>query len=883
MSVSRRSHFFPQSSWKWRLSSSNSSVIPGGLESKLEDWHACHAFPSVIHQELLHLSLIPDANVGENERLIQWVGKCDWEYCCTFTTPDPALASEHIELVCEGLDTFATATLNGQQILQSDNMFIPYRVDVKSHLRAAEQENELIIIFESAVKKGEQLEQEYGARFSMMRDKKRMHMRKAQYHWGWDWGPVMVTSGPYMPVYLETYTSRISDLHVITKLADDHSYAEINCEVTLSGSPVRDASLELSLIDQAGSTVSQTTFPISASSTIKLPTPITVASPKLWWPHLQGAQHLYTATARLLISSSTVLDTHSTRFGIRTITLIQRPLDSAPGRTFLFNVNGRDIFIQGGDWIPCDMLLPSISRSRYYSWIRLAQRCNLNMLRIWGGGIYESEDFFDACDELGILVWHDYAFACGDYPTHPSFLENVHEEAEAQTRRLRNRASLALLCGGNEDFMLADWAHEFGRKKIEYDHDDTEGPFLDTDFPQREIYLKILPKVAKYLAPSIPYWPNSPWGGSETANDPTIGDTHMWEVWHLKQLPYQQYKNLSSRFVSEFGMHGYPDMRTVLIFAPNEEDRHPQSKAIDCHNKGHGAEIRIARYLAENFRYSNKLEDFVYCSQLLQSEAYGYALRDWKRKFGGKGKEECAGAIIWQFNDVYPVTSWAFIDYYLRPKPAFYTIARAFAPVSIGIERKPWSRWIDEDKPREGEIPHFKLFAHNTSVEEVKAKLKIEAWDMHTQKKIDFAEGGRDIILTAGCNTELGELGNPESLTEESLVVLCAKLLDSDGKVLSRIVNWPEPYRYLRWPKDTKVQVNVSKDEPDWDAVTLEANFPVKGCFLSLDHTQDGADALEPIWEDNMLDLMPGERLIVRVKERHDRAVQIRFLNDWEL
>lgn len=690
----------------------------------------------------------------------------------------------------------------------------------------------------------------------------------------------MVTSGPYKPIYLETFTSRISDLCITTtKLSDDHSSADIQCELDLSGSPGGQSSIELTITDEAGTTAAQMTVPVSTWSAA-----ITISSPKLWWPNLQGKQHLYTATARLLTSTSTGLDTLSTRFGIRSISLIQRPLTSASGTTFLFCVNGRDIFVQGGNWIPCDMQLPSISRERYYSWIELARRCNLNMVRIWGGGIYESEDFFDACDELGILVWHDYAFACGDYPTHASFLDNVREEAEVQTRRLRGRASLALLCGGNEDFMLADWSEMFGRPKVEYDHNDTEGPFLDTAFPQREIYLKVLPKVAKAIAPSIPYWPNSPWGGAETANDPTIGDTHMWEVWHGKQLSYQTYKDLSSRFVSEFGMHGYPDMRTVYGFAPNEEDQHPQSKAIDCHNKGHGAEVRIARYLAENFRHSNKLEDFAYCSQLLQSEAYGYALRDWKRKFKGKGQEECAGAIIWQLNDVYPVTSWAFVDYYLRPKPAFYTIARAFAPVSVGIERTPWSRWIDEDKPRESYIPKFEIFAHNTGIEEVKATLKIEAWDMHSQRRIEFPEAEKEVVLTAGYNTELAELKNPETLSEESLIVLCAKLEDADGKVLSRLVNWPEPFRYLRWPKDTKVEVHIGEDEDQrWEAVTVEANYPVKGCLLSLGRSGDGTDSVEPTWDENMLDLLPGEKLAVRVKERRGRDVKARFLNDWEL
>ena len=873
----------PASNWQWRLSSSNGSFVPDSISTQLPQWHPCSTFPSVIHQELLHSNLIPDANVGENERRIQWIGKCDWEYRCTFRAPSVQSEAEHAELLFEGLDTFAIVTLNGKVILNSDNMFISHRVDVKQFLQSFDQDNELVILFESAFKKGGGLEEEHGVRFSIMRDAKRMHIRKAQYHWGWDWGQLSVQAGPYMPIYLETYRSRISDLYIETELAGDHSHAKMRCDSTLSGSQNPEASIELAIVDEAGAIVSQTTYRVSTTSSTTSHF-VTISSPRLWWPNLQGNSHLYTATARLMHSSSSdPLDTRTTRFGIRTVHLIQRPLSSAPGSTFLFSINGREIFINGANWIPCDNILSSITPDRYHSWIQLARRCNMNMLRIWGGGIYESEDFYNACDELGILVWQDYAFACGDYPTHPSFLASVREEAEQQTRRLRSHASLALLCGGNEDFMLTDMAPEFNRPAVPYDPKDTKGPFLDTSFPQREIYLNILPSVAAALAPDIPYWPNSPWGGAE-ANDPTVGDIHQWDVWHGKQSSYQDYKRLSGRFVSEFGMHAYPDLRTVLSYAPNPADQHPQSKVIDCHNKGHGAEVRIARYLAENFRYSNnKLDDFVYCTQLLQAEAYGYALRDWRRLFKGKGSEECAGAMVWQFNDVYACTSWSFVDYWLRPKPSFYVIARAFAPVSVGIERRPWTRWVDEDETRESEIPTFEVWGCNSTTEEVRAKLQLDAWDMHTQKRIKWPNAERDVVLVPGYTTEFGQLTNPESLTDGSLVVLCAKLVDREGRVLARIVNWPEPYRYLRWPKDTRVAVHISKDDEEWEAITLEANYPVKGCLLSLNHVQDVVEAGEPIWEDNMLDLMPHESVILRVKERQGRDVKIRFLSDWEL
>jgi beta-mannosidase len=477
---------------------------------------------------------------------------------------------------------------------------------------------------------------------------------------GWDWGPKLLTSGPYLPIYLESYDARVDDIHVVTNLSDGLESAELSIGIDLVGIS-RATHVEVTILDDVGNTVFSDHVKVQGTSTVVSKS---ITQPKLWWPNGHGVQTLYTTKAQLLSENGSALDTKTTSFGIRKIELIQRPFSNAPGKTFMFSVNNHAIFAQGGNWIPADMMLPNITREKYFEWMELAAHNNLNMIRVWGGGIFETEDFLDACDRYGLLVWHDFAFACGHFPVRAEFLTSVHEEAVVQTKRMRSRACLALLCGGNEDFMLQDMF-----RPGSYDHHDVKGPFLDKPFEWREIYLGVLPKVVKEVAPGVQYWPSSPWGG-DTANDLTVGDVHQWDgksisifsrpqaklttsqVWHGKQLPYQQYSTLSGRFISEFGMHGFPSMRTVADFITSPEDAHPQSKAIDCHNKGHGAHSRIAKYLAENFRYSTKLEDFVYASQLMQSEAYGYALRDWKRKFGGRGKEECAGAIIWQVSTV---------------------------------------------------------------------------------------------------------------------------------------------------------------------------------------------------------------------------------------
>jgi len=431
--------------------------------------------------------------------------------------------------------------------------------------------------------------------------------------------------------------------------------------------------------------------------------------------------------------------------------------------------------------------------------------------------------------------------------------------------------------------------------RIEYDRSDT-APFDNKPFPQRKIYLDLIPKIIARLCPNVPYWANSPFGGA-SANDRTVGDIHQWDVWHMSQLPYQSYKDIGGRFVSEFGMHGFPVLRTVKDFcrgAP-ESQLHPQSKVIDCHNKGHGAHTRIARYLAENFRFDmTSLRNFVYSSQLMQSEAYCYALQHWKRQFGGPGFEECAGAIIWQLNDVYPGTSWAFVDYFLRPKPAFYTIRRAFAPLSVGVNRTPGTRWIDEDKPRESEVPSFDLWAHNTTPTALQCSLKLRTYDFESSAwtKLPQDTCERAVKLKAGQSTELGILHAQPSWTDNSLIILEATLVDSKtGEQLARYVDWPEPYRYLYWPKDTKITIRVDGPSEStavngsWENyLSVSSNQPLKGVWLEpIYDGQEKDNDREPRWEDNMFDLMPGQEITVGVNGLRGRKVSARFLGDWEI
>ncbi|KJR86095.1 beta-mannosidase [Sporothrix schenckii 1099-18] len=887
--------------WQWRLASTNDHGEAVSVLDKtpfLSQWADVASFPSIVQMELQATGVIHDVNIGENERLTQWAGHADWEYQAVFTASPEA--GDEVDLVFEGLDTFATVTLNGTVILSSDNMFLPQRVSVKDVIHKGGKTNTVHILFESPYKRGAALEDQYGVRPALFRDARRNHIRKAQYHWGWDWGPIVVTAGPYLPVYLDTYKHRIDSVYVrTTSLFADHTSATVAVTVSVVGDGSEETA-NVRVVDPAGKELAQSTVTFSSNLQSATAT-FDLKDPQLWWPNGQGEQHLHVLEVTLGGNGSQ--DTHTTRFGVRTITVQQEPLaDGEPGSTFMVRVNDRDIFAQGGNWIPADTLLPTITRQRYFDWVQNARDAHMNMLRVWGGGIYESDDFFDACDELGLLVWHDYGFACTNLPVHGSFLKSFTKEAEAQTMRLRSRASLAILCGGNEDFMLLDW------EKVAYDHSDVRGPYpAGGAFPQRTIYLDILPKLAARLCPETFYWANSPWSpGGLDANDLTRGDVHQWDVWHGNQKPYQEYKQLAGRFVSEFGMHGFPVQRTIDYFAPRTgqkgEGRHAQSRLIDCHNKGHGAHTRIARYLAENVRYdTSTLANFAYASQLMQAEAYQYALRDWKRMFGGRSpsgvsKARCAGSIIWQLNDDYPCTSWSLVDYFVRPKPAWYMVRRLYAPISVASERTPGSRFVDEDNPLAASAPpSFALFAHNTAASAAELTLSLQAYDFWADawSQLPAADADRKVTLLPGQNNELGTLAAQPSWNKDSLIILELSLKDAKGNVVARYVDWPEPYRYLEWPNDTKLDVKVAhvKDAKDGknkgqvDAhVTVVANQPLKGVWLEPVYDgKEAHDSFEPRWEDNMFDLMPGQAITVGVSGLNGREVKARFLADWEV
>ena len=504
-------------------------------------------------------------------------------------------------------------------------MFVPYRVNIGDILKP---KNKLEIFFESAYNKGEAMRDERGHLVCWNGHYSRVYVRKAQYHYGWDWGPSLVTCGPWKPISLERYTSRITDVDVEVILSEDLTAAEISIHADVESND-SNVSVEVSVIDPTGNTLSTKKLD-GRSTTFEIP------SPQLWYPFSHGDQPLYKVHTRLLSSNEEILDSWAKNVGIRKVELVQTPLKE--GSTFYFKINNIPIFMGGSNWIPGDSFLPRMTPERYKRWIDLAVRGNHNMLRVWGGGIYEDEAFYDECDRRGVLVWQDFCFACGQYPWDEAFVESVKVEATAALKRLRSHASLVIFAGNNEDYQVANEA-------LKHDMTTPESEWKNTTFGARHIYERVLPDLVKEHAPGLIYWPGSPFGGVDNNSDRTIGDVHIWNVSSGMLLPYQRYPDVAGRFVSEFGMLSCPHMETVKTFFGDSTDYHPQSESFEFHVKASSYEKRMFTCLGENFRLSFDTERYVYLTQLLQSEAMGFAFRGWRRKFEGR---ECGGALVWQ-------------------------------------------------------------------------------------------------------------------------------------------------------------------------------------------------------------------------------------------
>ncbi|WP_328608174.1 hypothetical protein OG943_03345 [Amycolatopsis sp. NBC_00345] len=763
----------------------------GVTETGRDDWLPAPV-PGTVHEALLAAGRIPDPHLGTNEDDVQWVGERDWTYRCAFDLPDGFGGAPSVALCLDGLDTFATVTLNGSEILVCDNMFVPHRVDVRDRLRPTG--NELEISFQSAWRRGKERESAGGVLGDWSTgDASRMWVRKAGYHYGWDWGPTLITAGPWQAVRLEAYDAAITSVTCPIEVTEDLTRASVPVRVGLDTAEREGLTLRAELSGPDGALLAKTDAGLDEELSFD------VVRPRLWWPRGHGAADRYRLTVTVLRDGAE-LDRRELHVGIRRVRLVQEPLDGHDGTGFHFEINNRPVFCGGANWIPADSFTPRITAGRYRDLLTAAADANLAMIRVWGGGIYEPDLFYDLCDELGLTVWQDFMFACGQYPAPDWMTASVAAEAEAAVARLQHHPSIVLWCGNNEDYSLA---REEGRYPV------TE----ESAFPARAYYEELLPAIVAAADPHTPYWPGSPYPDEDTR-----GDQHIWDVWHGEQARYQDYARFPARFVSEFGMQSFPAPETLDACIPVDE-RHLGSRTLEHRNKAVDGPRRLASYVADNFGATAELDAYRYRTQLVQAEAMTCAIHAWRRQWQGAGRRVVSGALAWQLNDCWPAISWALIDHLGFRKPAYYAIRRALAPVAIGLA-DGGTAWAVNDTP------------HDLS-----AELVVEIAGLNAS--------GAEVVHRAPCLLPAGravELGTIPHLPAD--VVIQARL-EADTTVLAGHTRWPEPHREHPLA-DPDLQVTVL----DQNAIRLTARRPAKGVWVPAPRSV--------AWSDNLVDLLPG-------------------------
>lgn len=627
-------------------------------EADSETWHSAHV-PGSVYADLMADGTMPDPFWRENELDAFERMKKDYVYQRTFTVTEAQLAHAHVELVCEGLDTLAHVSLNGREIAFTDNMHITWVWDVKEQLHAGE--NTLEIRFDSPILYCAKKAEEAPGWESSDATPGFRHLRKAHCMFGWDWGPRLPDAGIWRPIFLRTWdAARLENALMLQTHHDGVVDVTIRPEITGESA----WSAEITAPDGEVIIIPETT----AAEQV-----IAIQNPQLWWPNGLGKQPLYRVTVRLATG-----DTRVWRIGLRTMT-VSREKDEW-GEEFCHVVNGMKVFAMGADYIPEDNILARVTPERTRRLLEDCKAANFNAIRVWGGGYYPDDAFYDICDELGLLVWQDLMYACAFYDLTPDFERSIRVETHQNVARLRHHASLALICGNNEMEMFMAGANSALINHRTWEFVPTY-PHHITDYVKMFEY--ILPAIVKETAPQTYWWPASPSSGGnfDAPNDENRGDNHYWDVWHGEK-PFTEYRKFFFRYASEFGFQSFPCLKSVKQFTL-PDDRNIFSRVMERHQRNQAANGKILSYLSQTFRYPNSFDDLLYASQLMQAEAIRYGVEHWRRNRG-----RCMGAIIWQLNDIWPVASWASIDYYGRWKALHYAAKRFFAPVMISAEEE---------------------------------------------------------------------------------------------------------------------------------------------------------------------------------------------------
>ncbi len=628
-------------------------------------WHPAKV-PGTVQTDLFRDKLIPNPFYGTNESKLQWIGKENWIYKTRFDLADSIFDKKHIELIFNGLDTYAEVRLNDKLILNADNMFRTWKVDCKKILR--KKGNMLIILFRSPLIVNKARFERMPYRLPADNDRSDIKVsvftRKAPYQFGWDWGPRFVTCGIWRPIEITAWDkAKINDLQIYQQNVSD-SLALLKVVTEVRSATVHSAVIQLFSND---SLLKEKRFNLGKGENY-LALEFQVQNPRLWWTNGLGEPHLYHFSVKLW-QQGKILEKKSIHFGIRTLEIVQKP--DAKGKSFYVKLNGVPVFMKGANYIPQDNFLPRVSKQKYKALILAAKNVNMNMLRVWGGGIYANNAFYDLCDENGILVWQDFMFSDSFYPGDTAFMNNVKQEAIDNVKRLRNHPCLALWCGNNE--IRVAWERWGYQKKYHYSKADSTKIYED----YLKLFHQLLPGVVKKYDPGRFYWPSSPNSAPKGWDqEARTGDLHYWGVWWGRQ-PFTAYESHVGRFVSEYGFQSLPAYSTIAKFA-QDSSRYLISSIMRAHNKHPDGYAIINQYMRRNFRVPKNFKNYILVSQLLQAEGMKIAIEAHRR-----AKPYCMGSLYWQLDDCWPVVSWSGIDYYGHWKALQYRLRKLFAPVLV--------------------------------------------------------------------------------------------------------------------------------------------------------------------------------------------------------
>ncbi len=805
--------------------------------------------PGCVHTDLMNNDVIEDPFYRLNEHDVQWIDKKDWEYKTTFSVDKATLGRDRVALDFKGLDTYAEVSLNGEKILSSDNMFREYMVDVKPLLKSGR--NELHILFRSPINEGIRKHDAYlpytilvsdndKADIGQVEGEKQVSVftRKAGYHFAWDWGPRLVSSGVWRPVFLTAWDdARIENVRIVQHSVDS-TEACFTAEMEIEAE--NDAQAAKLFVVNKGDTLAETEVALKKGVSV-YPLDFSIMKPELWWTNGLGAQKLYKLKCVVTVNGKS--DIKKETIGIRTLELVREK--DKHGTSFYFKLNGVPVFMKGANYIPNDIFPARVTHEMYENVVNTAKESNFNMLRVWGGGIYEYDQFYDLCDKAGILVWQDFMFACSMFPGDSAFLENVRYEAIDNVKRLRNHPSIALWCGNNEVL------ETFHKKKEKAEAESKEN-VAKMWKAYEDIFHGVLKEVVAGYDPSRFYWSSSPSSGEGVQPDLVNGDGHYWGVWWGKE-PFANYATYLARFMSEYGFQSFPELRTVETYAL-PEDYDIFSEVMKSHQRSFIGNGTIEYYMDQEYNKPKDFASFLYVGQVLQAEGVKFALEGHRRAM-----PYCMGTLYWQINDCWPVASWSSTDYLQRWKALQYFAKKGFESVLVS----PYT-----------EKGRLKVNIVNDKLTALEGTLATKTITFDGK---EICRKEENVKVPANSSTVVIDIDRADFLKDKDerrqMVVL--EFMDQAGNKSSNVYYF-RPFKELDMCKPN-VDMKVISIKGGFD-IKLKTDKLAKNVFLSIGG--------EPgFFSDNYFDLLPGEDVTVHVDSplsagKFKKVLKLRTLED---